>query len=71
MDKMMGSLRSMAMGGNSRKMGRAMGNMMRNMGMDPAEADKLARMGAAGAPGGNQSQRRSRPKKKGKQKRRR
>ena len=71
MDKMMSSLRSMAMGGNNRQMARNMGNMMRNMGMDPAEADKLARMGAAGAPGGNQSQRRSRPKKKGKQKRRR
>ena len=74
MDKMMGSLRSMAMGGNQRGMGRAMGNMMRNMGMDPMEAEKLARMGGAGAPAaaGNRQQRRnSRPKKKGKQKKRR
>lgn len=77
MDKMMSSLRSMAMGGNSRKMGRAMGDMMRNMGMDPAEANKLARMGGAaggmssGSGTGNRQQRRARPKKKGKQKKRR
>ena len=73
MDKMMGSLRSMAMGGNNRQMGRAMGNMMRNMGMDPAEADKLARMGGAGGPSGakGRPQRKGRPKKKGKQKKRR
>lgn len=72
MDKMMGSLRSMAMGGNSRGMGRAMGNMMRNMGMDPMEAEKLARMGGAGSAPANRAQRRnSRPKKKGKQKKRR
>ncbi|MBR3226418.1 MAG: signal recognition particle protein [Atopobiaceae bacterium] len=73
MDKMMGSLRSMAMGGNQRGMGRAMGNMMRNMGMDPLEAEKLARMGGAGAaaPQNRQARRNSRPKKKGKQKKRR
>ncbi len=72
MDKMMGSLRSMAMGGNQRGMGRAMGNMMRNMGMDPMEAEKLARMGGAGAaPQNRQAKRNSRPKKKGKQKKRR
>ena len=73
MDKMMGSLRSMAMGGNSRKMGRAMGNMMRNMGMDPMEAEKLARMGgsAPAMSGGNKQVRKGRPRKKGKQKRRR
>ena len=72
MDKMMGSLRSMAMGGNTRKMGRAMGNMMRDMGMDPIEAEKLSRMGGQG--GGlpeNRQQRRSRPKKKGKQQKKR
>jgi len=73
MDKMMGSLRSMAMGGNQRGMGRAMGNMMKNMGMDPVEAEKLARMGGAAAPSGNRQQRRnaSRPKKKGKQQKKR
>ncbi|MDO4798629.1 MAG: hypothetical protein Q4A01_11505, partial [Coriobacteriales bacterium] len=72
MDKMMGSLRSMAMGGNSRKMGRAMGNMMRNMGMDPMEAEKLARMSGTGpAMTGNRPVRKGRPRKKGKQKRRR
>ena len=72
MDKMMGSLRSMAMGGNSRKMGRAMGNMMRDMGMDPMEAEKLARMGGqAGGLPENRQQRRSRPKKKGKQQKKR
>ena len=76
MDKMMGSLRGMAMGG-SRQMGRGMADMMRNMGVDPAEANKLARSAAAGGgmPGGagagNRQQRRARPKKKGKQKRRR
>ncbi len=70
MDKMMSSLRSMAMGGNTRQMGRQMGNMMRNMGMDPMEAEKLARMSAA-APAGNRQQRKGRPRKKGKQKRRR
>ena len=75
MDKMMGSLRGMAMGGNSRQMGRGMADMMRNMGMDPAEANKLARMSTAGggmpAGAGNRQQRRARPKKKGKQKKRR
>ncbi len=77
MDKMMGSLRGMAMGGGSRQMGRGMADMMRNMGMDPAEANKIARMGAAanmpagGAGGGNRQQRRARPKKKGKQQKRR
>ena len=74
MDKMMSSLRSMALGGNSRGMGRAMGDMMRNIGMDPAEANKLARMGSAAAAQSqaqNRSQKRNaRPKKKGKQKRR-
>ena len=73
MDKMMGSLRSMAVGGNQRQMGRAMGNMMRNMGMDPLEAEKLARMGGTAGSAANRQQRRSnaRPKKKGKQKKRR
>ncbi|MEE0027073.1 MAG: signal recognition particle protein, partial [Atopobiaceae bacterium] len=72
MDKMMSSLRSMAMGGNQRSMGRAMGNMMKNMGMDPLEAEKLARMGGSGAPANRQQRRNAgRPKKKGKQKRRR
>ena len=75
MDKMMGSLRGMAMGG-SRSMGRGMAEMMRNMGVDPAEAARVARMGGgvpsgAGAGNGNRQQRRARPKKKGKQKRRR
>lgn len=71
MDKMMGSLRSMAMGGNTRGMGRGMANMMRNMGMDPMEAEKLARMGAGPAPT-NRAERRNagRPKKKGKQQKR-
>ncbi len=72
MDKMMGSLRSMAMGGNQRGMGRAMGNMMKNMGMDPVEAEKLARMGGAGAPANRQQRRNAgRPKKKGKQQKKR
>ena len=72
MDKMMSSLRGMALGGGGRQMGRGMADMMRNMGMDPAEANKIARMGNDfGGPGGNRQQRRSRPKKKGKQKRRR
>ncbi|MDO4806681.1 MAG: signal recognition particle protein [Coriobacteriales bacterium] len=72
MDKMMGSLRSMALGGNARGMGRGMANMMRNMGMDPMEAEKLARMSAGPAPT-NRAERRSagRPKKKGKQQKRR
>jgi hypothetical protein len=62
----------MAMGGNQRSMGRAMGNMMKNMGMDPLEAEKLARMGGSGAPTNRQQRRNAgRPKKKGKQKRRR
>ena len=70
MDKMMSSLRGMALGGGGRQMGRGMADMMRNMGMDPAEANKIARMGAA-AGGGNRQQRRGRPKKKGNQKKRR
>lgn len=70
MDRMMSSLRSMALGGNQRAMGRAMGDMMRNMGMDPAEANKITRMGNAAA-AQNHPQRKGRPKKKGKQKRRR
>ena len=70
MDKMMSSLRSMAMGGNTRGMARSMGDMMRNMGMDPAEAQKIARMGGT-APAANRQQKRARPKKKGRQKKRR
>ncbi len=71
MDKMMGSLRSVARGGNTRQMGRTMGEMMKNMGLDPAEADKIARMSAANAPSNARPQRKGRPKKKGKQKKRR
>ena len=71
MDKMMGSLRSVARGGNTRQMGRSMGEMMKNMGVDPAEADKIARMSGANAPSSARPQRKGRPKKKGKQKKRR
>jgi signal recognition particle subunit SRP54 len=71
MDKMMGSLRSIARGGNARQMGRSMGDMMKNMGMDPVEADKIARLSAASNPSGAHTQRKGRPKKKGKQKKRR
>ncbi|MBR3317929.1 MAG: signal recognition particle protein [Atopobiaceae bacterium] len=71
MDKMMSSLRGMALGGGSRQMGRGMAEMMRNMGVDPAEANKLARMSGGAVPSGNRQQRRTRPRKKGKQQKRR
>jgi signal recognition particle subunit SRP54 len=71
MDKMMSSFRSMALGGNSRGMGRAMGDMMRGIGMDPAEVNKVQRAANIAAAQNQRPKKNARPKKKGKQAKRR
>ena len=67
MDKMMSSFRSMALGGNTRGMGRAMGDMMRGIGMDPAEVNKVQRAANMAAAQNQRPKKPTRPKKKGKQ----